>query len=489
MQRNSKENRISKDQLEENIRLVLLDADEAQLVAALSNLCAYAKNLEMQKAIVAGLQGTGKIRAYLKHENKKVRKNAARLLGAVGSADDLDALGEALQEEKALLVIPSILLSIGNIGTEKAEKILSEYSVPDAADETEEKNIREIREALEKAGNRFQKEKFRTVRKLDSERDILILAPEGFSEELSDEMKEKEIPHRRIQSGCIAHTDKIGKLYSLRCAAEILICLGKDVDPDPEKIAVYLIPEADLPYRIELKGFTGDRTKFIRTLSQLTGGRNNPSCYAQEFRIRMRKGKADIYKKLYSVKDSRYAYRKQTISASMQPATAACLVRFAKKHVPGREDANVLDPCCGSGTLLFERELYGPCRRLLGVDIKEETVRIARENAEAGRSKAGFIGKDLRKFRPDEPVDELYANLPFGNRVGSHAGNVELYEGLLKNLPQWLADDGFALLYTMEGKLLEDGIRKIKTLKILASTRTDAGGLKPRVFLLGKQHK
>ena len=84
-------------------------------------------------------------------------------------------------------------------------------------------------------------------------------------------------------------------------------------------------------------------------------------------------------------------------------------------------------------------------------------------------------------------MDELYANLPFGNRVGSHTDNEALYRGLAARLPDWLSEDGIALLYTMEHRLLQRCLREEPRLTLLGRTRTEAGGLMPQVFVLAKK--
>ena len=186
--------------------------------------------------------------------------------------------------------------------------------------------------------------------------------------------------------------------------------------------------------------------------------------------------------------DTRFAYRRQALPASIHPVTAACLVRYGRRFRPaGKEAPSVLDPCCGSGTLLFEREKLSPCGSLLGVELTGRGVLAAKENAAAGRSRARFIQKDCLSFTPRAPVDELYANLPFGNRVGSHTDNEALYRGLAARLPDWLSEDGIALLYTMEHRLLQRCLREEPRLTLLGRTRTEAGGLMPQVFVLAKK--
>ena len=87
-------------------------------------------------------------------------------------------------------------------------------------------------------------------------------------------------------------------------------------------------------------------------------------------------------------------------------------------------------------------------------------------------------------LRLPRPVDEIWANLPFGNRVGNHAYNVRLYQGLVQRLPAWLAPGGIAVLYTMEGKLLRQCLAAAPPLTLLEEHRVEAGGLEPKVLIV-----
>ena len=166
----------------------------------------------------------------------------------------------------------------------------------------------------------------------------------------------------------------------------------------------------------------------------------------------------------------------------MHPATAAAVLGLAAPYL--RENARVLDPCCGSGTFLLERGFLGPCAALNGVDIAHAAIDAARQNAAAAQSNARFVANDCLRFIAKRPYDEVLANLPFGNRVGSHENNRRLYAGILDRLPQWLRPGGIAILYTMEFTLLKTLLRDRPAISLLSQARTNAGGLTPMAFIL-----
>ena len=165
----------------------------------------------------------------------------------------------------------------------------------------------------------------------------------------------------------------------------------------------------------------------------------------------------------------------------------AAVLRFASDYLT--VNARVIDPCCGSGTLLFERGMLSPCASLTGVDISHKAIDCARVNAEAavktcGITQAKFICNDIMRFESKRPYDELICNLPFGNRVGNHSSCERLYEGLLDRMGLLVKKGGIAVLYTMEFTLLKNLIRERRNIEILKQERTEAGGLTPMIFIL-----
>ena len=73
----------------------------------------------------------------------------------------------------------------------------------------------------------------------------------------------------------------------------------------------------------------------------------------------------------------------------------------------------LLDPCCGSGTILGEALAAG--WRARGLDIDPEAVRAARRNAPGADVRVG----DARALEVgDHGVGASVANLPFGQRYG-----------------------------------------------------------------------
>lgn len=443
------------------------------------------------------------IRKHLVSSSPKLRRNSARLLGQLSrSEQDVQLLIDRLQTEEQRYVRPSLLLSIGAIGGEAAQAALDSYTPAPPADETELKHYDEECEALRLARVSAMAHEKHTFIKLDRPYEIELTSPDRLSEQLRNELDDLGycVSDVRRSSVMVSTDDYIG-LFSARCFSEALFLISKGISEKPQTVAkaakefmlnfMSVTHDGNPPYRyrIELIGEIENRTAYkraVRDLIDCDSLVNAPSDYEVELRIVACGNASRLYLKLFTHKDNRFFYRKETISASMNPSAAAAVLRLAEEYLT--INARVIDPCCGSGTLLFERGLLSPCASLTGVDISHAAIDAARKNADFaatnGIKQAKFICNDILRFESKRPYDELICNLPFGNRVGTHSSCERLYEGLLNRLPLLLKRGGIAVLYTMEFTLLKTLIRERPSLEILKTERTEAGGLTPMVFVL-----
>lgn len=422
------------------------------------------------------------LRSCCKHNDPKVRKNAYRLIGALESAECASCLKEALKSETTLYAIPSLILALGKLNEVDAVR---EYVPPVSTGIETDKHIAEITEAKKKALQRSDKPDMTMITSLSEAETFICVAPQGMESILTEELCELGFEPETVQGQVMVKTAEVAALNRASCMCEALIPVAKGIAQTPEEIAAAVKDKLNCPYRIELRGYTKDRAKLIRRVSEAIGGDNNPSNYERELRIVCDLDRADLYIRLWNVVDTRYPWRVNTIPASMSAANAAALVRYAHRF-ERTEYPSVLDPFCGSGTLLFARAALSPCRGLLGVDKSGSAVSLARKNAEAGRVKASFICKDATKFLPRDGFDLVLANLPFGNRVGTHQSNRDLYRAFLRVLPSLLRPNGIAALYTMEYHLLERCLEREKGLRQVDVMRTEAGGLFPWIFIIDK---
>ncbi len=138
---------------------------------------------------------------------------------------------------------------------------------------------------------------------------------------------------------------------------------------------------------------------------------------------------------------------------SLPPPIAAAMAFMTR---PGDDDT-ILDPVCGSGTLLAEAAGYAPGARLLGADQDLQAVKTARRNLKSFGA-AEIDHADARALDlPEGSVSLVLANLPFGKQYGDVAENRTLYAEVLGEVRRVAAPKGFraALLASDRGLLRE----------------------------------
>lgn len=451
-------------------------------VEALSALCALAKTKQGKAEIEAAIGDRALLSGLVHSGQPKVRKNAYRLIGALENERDAALLVSALESETTLFAIPSLLLALGRLGAKDA---LEAYSVPVSDSPAMDKHVAEIGIAYEKALQRFETAETGTLEALNAPREILCFAPHGFAAQLKDELDSLGFSGTVAGDAVKLFTRDVARVYRANCMTEALLPIALDVPMEPAAIAAAAKTCIGERYRIEIRGFLKDRSGFIERIKKLLDGRNNPSAYDCELRIDSRNDRCDLYWKLWNVRDERYPWRKGALPASMHPALAYAISRYALSLVSVPRPS-VFDPFCGSGSLLFAAEAQRSCRQLLGVDRSGTAIEIARENAKAGESRARFVCRDILRFESREGADLVLSNMPFGNRVGTHRENEQLYARFVRRLPNLLRSGGVAVLYTADAKLLERLLDENPRLSVREKRRTAAGGLSPWIFTVDK---
>lgn len=149
-------------------------------------------------------------------------------------------------------------------------------------------------------------------------------------------------------------------------------------------------------------------------------------------------------------------YKREHLPASLRPTVAAAMSLLSR---PTEQDT-VLDPLCGAGTILVERGLMAPFDRIIGGDIQDEAVTMARRNARSAGIVATIHPWDAHSLPLDDAsVTRILTNLPFGKQIGSHETNVDLYAALIEEFGRVLAPEGLMVTLTSEDRLWDMVLR------------------------------
>lgn len=433
------------------------------------------------------------------------RRRAAVALGKSYDQRVVQPLLEALKSENEGFVRASVILALGAIGGDEAIRALDGHTArgPEEA------------EALTKALDRIQSSP-QSLLWLPSTRlqGVRLEVPEGLERPASRLLLKENFPDATIeQSGLIRLSDSVPAerlappprwVYGLRLLiaerkritsatdGDILDSLLAEAVGNPYwKQSCQWAEGVAVRYRFAVEGrkiSRDEQQSWLRKVRQALdplGAIDSPSQYSFEVILSWTEDAVRLYFRPSMVKDPRFAYRLADVNASINPIVAANLARLIPWPLPGA----IIDPTCGSGTLLFERGIISPLSPLIGIDVSEPAVGVARMNADAG----GFASRaDLRHANARDPAawspcGVVIANLPFGILSGREDKDLEgTYRAILDNANNNLNESGRVVLATANRGGLERATAATRSLQVLAKYRFQSGGVYVHVAVLGR---
>ncbi len=442
--------------------------------------------------------------ACLSGEDPKARKNAAKILGNLRGEDIPQRLWQAYEREGQLFVREDYLKALENfdcalfldqmrVRQEELEgrlnQICTEEDVfrglkkQDGSDEErnkegEEKHLRRELQALRKILLKGEKPKFHGFAGLLKPADVILLTNRGQEALTAGQIQKGRV---RLGKGLVqVEQASLEELLKIRTWRELLFqipgirrlnleegaktLLSGEFE---ELLGSLLFGEPPYYFRIELKNrlALSKRSQLARhfaaRLEEQSGGflKNAPSAY--EIELRLTEGREERYVpflKLKAFPDQRFAYRKRTVAASLSPVQAAICMELAAPYL--REKARVLDPFCGTGAMLLERNYKRHADTLYGIDLYAPAIEGARENAELAGVPAHFVNRDCLTFRHERPFDEIVTNFPVkGKTRDAHTIDC-LYGQFLDHAGSLLGQSGVILLYSHDRGYVKKHLRQ-----------------------------
>jgi 23S rRNA G2445 N2-methylase RlmL len=175
--------------------------------------------------------------------------------------------------------------------------------------------------------------------------------------------------------------------------------------------------------------------------------------------------------------------------ASLRPSVAAALAWLSQ---PRPHDI-VMDPLCGTGTILVERAHLAPHKLLLGADISAHAVDATRTNLGSRHKPWQLVQWDAGALPlRDHCVDKLITNLPWGKKLGDREQNRALYPRLFAEFARVVKPDGLLVILTGETRLMARLIDRMKFRRLrsfpvhILGARAGVYVLHPRAALGGE---
>lgn len=432
------------------------------------------------------------------------RRQAAVALGKLGDSRAVAPMVELLRSETDASIRASLILALGAIGGEAVAERLGEIT-PQSPKEAD---------ALAKARDRILSIplafEWRPQLALD---DLRIEVVEGLERPVSRMLLKEGFPETTVErpgllrfSAPVA-AERVTPPPRYAYGVRLLISEAKATD-DLEAVADALLTTAgERPYwnthcprpdgtparyRFGIEGRNLQRDlhqkllRKIRTSLEPLGAIDSPSHYMFEIILNFSDDKARLYFRPSTFKDPRFAYRLRDVAASMNPVVAATLSRLIPVPLPGA----IIDPTCGSGTLLFERGFLSPDSPLIGIDVSPEALQSAQQNAVASEvaGRTELRNANARDSKAWSACSVVIANLPFGLRSGRDDPDLEgTYRAILANAAKTLSGNGRVLMASANRGLFERAITGDAAFRVLAKYRLQSGGLFVHIAILGRK--
>ena len=173
--------------------------------------------------------------------------------------------------------------------------------------------------------------------------------------------------------------------------------------------------------------------------------------------------------------------------AAIKSNVAYAMLRFARL---GEAQDALLDPFCGSGTILIEAAQIYPELELFGSDMHGDTTVGARQNVEAlGLAERIHIQQaDARRLRYVYPTGyfrAVVANPPFGVRMGQQMNFFHFYRRFMEQVWHVMEPGGLLVLLVGKRGLFNKALERVDQLFERRHVRVvETGGVYPGIFVL-----
>lgn len=430
----------------------------------------------------------------LQNPEPKVRKNTALILGKLGQDEHAGILYHAYEREQQLFVKSDYLkalmeLDCSALQTQLEQRLiqLEQYHPT----EEEEKHIREELLSLRKLAEKNVVHRKHCFQGYEHTWEVILTTGKKYQQITAEQIEEGRVTI--LKSGVRVKTSHLRPILRIPTYRELLLPLNiRKVPADPKEAARALAAsnllellykahktEDTFYFRLGLQGNSSleQRGAFIKkcgyALEQETAGKlkNSPSDYEVEIRLAQNQdGQFLPLLKLYTFKENRFSYRKYTVASSIRPQQAALIVRLAKPYM--QEDAQVLDPFCGVGTMLIERERVCPAKVMYGVDIFGEAIAKAKENTKLAGREVYYINRDFFEFTHKYTFDEIITDMPERGKK-SKSEQDALYAAFFEKASEVLAAHGQIIMYSNEMNFVKKQLRLQKEFTLLREYSMD----------------
>ncbi len=182
---------------------------------------------------------------------------------------------------------------------------------------------------------------------------------------------------------------------------------------------------------------------------------------------------------------SKRNWREVNVPGALNATVASAMTQIQRQE----RQEKVLNLCCGSATILIEHALIKDSDLLVAIDNSPLMLDAASRNL-----RASAVSNFVTLMNADaghtplrsNSIDRIYADLPFGGYVGSHADNLRLYPAALREADRVSKPDAVCIMLTHEVHLLRKCIAQ-SNWRAISESKITLSGLHPRLFVLKRK--
>ncbi len=428
-------------------------------------------------------------RELLRHEDAKTRKNAALLLGDLAAGlsreseeakENCAALFLAWQAERTRFVEASYVKAMAGYDVtpfldelRACSRCLEEEDIS----EEDKKHVRALQAALRDLLGEDDDRAPRRFSMPEGRHGVLLTSPAFIRPALLEAVRRRHTDARATEHGVYFLTDDPESLSEIRLFSELLFRVRFRGGSGEQPMAQRLLSSELFPllrqclgeqpfytFRIVTDGASvmADKHKQVKDLAyslEEASERRLRSAKAADAELLFfgtPEGRDVVFARFAARTDERFSYRKDALPTSMTPVFAAQVAELLRPYF--KEGAALIDPFCGVGTLLIERNRLIPAGKTYGVDIYREAVEAARKNAERAGCGFYFIQRDYFDFTAEFLLDEVLTEFP---RMESRPREEtdRFYRSFFEKTSEIAKTDALLFLLSTEERILKKQIR------------------------------
>ena len=287
--------------------------------------------------------------------------------------------------------------------------------------------------------------------------------------------------------GVAVTTDRLADVLQLRLYREVWFVVRQRADRPARRedlagavAASELLPilrrfypdRETFSFRVRMLGMEREKRKaqFVEKLAfdleEASGHRlvNRSRGYEAGLILREKQdGTFRVFVRIMGMEDGRFAYCRHRYPTSMHPAAAAAMAALAQPYL--KQEARVLDPFCGVGTLLVERDRLVKTKWMYVTDIYGDAIRDGRENAARAGEEIYFVNRDYFDFTSEHLFDEIICEFP--RALPGQEEPEEFYRRFFAKSLELLDEGGRMIFLSQEEGQVKKYLRLRKELRLI----------------------